>query len=53
MAILKKNYLKKKTIVTTVMSNLGLENYLNNKLGLKLVRTKVGDINVISEMEKN
>jgi phosphoglucosamine mutase len=34
------------------MSNLGLENYLN-KLGIKLVRTNVGDINVITEMKKN
>ena len=34
------------------MSNSGLENYLQNKLGIKLVRTKVGDINVIAEMKK-
>tara|TARA_B100000686_G_C16762164_1_gene959396 strand:- start:596 stop:1954 length:1359 start_codon:yes stop_codon:yes gene_type:complete len=50
---LKKNFLKKKTVVTTVMSNLGFENYLKNKLGIKLVRVKVGDINVITEMKKN
>ena len=49
---LKLNKLKKKTIVTTVMSNLGLENYLNKKLKIKLIRTKVGDINVITEMKK-
>ena len=35
------------------MSNLGLENYLKNKLGVNLIRTNVGDINVISKMQKN
>ena len=49
---LKTKQLNKKTIVTTVMSNLGLENYLK-KLGIKLVRTNVGDCNVIAEMKKN
>ena len=34
------------------MSNLGLENYLKNKLGLKLIRTDVGDFNVVAEMKK-
>ena len=57
-ALFAKNYLKnkilnKKTVVTTVMSNLGFENYLKNKLGIKLIRKNVGDINVISEMQKN
>ena len=56
-ALLAKNYLEKgllfkKTVVTTVMSNLGFENYLKNKLDIKLVRTDVGDTNVISEMIK-
>jgi len=46
------NKIKKKIIVTTVMSNLGLENYLNKELKIKLIRTKVGDINVIIEMKK-
>ena len=50
---LKKNILKKKTVVTTVMSNLGLEHYLKNDLGVKLIRTNVGDINVIGKMQKN
>ena len=50
---LKTKQLNKKTIVTTVMSNLGLENYLKNKLGVNLIRTNVGDINVISKMQKN
>ena len=56
-ALFAKHYLKskqldKKVIVATVMSNLGLENYLKN-LGIKLVRTNVGDFNVIAEMKKN
>jgi len=50
---LNKKLLKKKTVVTTVMSNLGFENYLKNKLGINLVRVDVGDINVITEMQKN
>ena len=51
--LLKHKKLKKKTVVTTVMSNLGFEYYLNKKLGIKLIRKDVGDINVISEMQKN
>jgi len=48
---------KKKTnskfpIVTTVMSNLGLQNFLLKDLGIKLKRSAVGDINVIQEMKK-
>ena len=39
-------------VVTTVMSNLGLEKYLINKLKIKLKRSSVGDINVIREMSK-
>jgi len=50
---LKNNQLRKKTVVTTVMSNLGFEKYLKDKLNIKLIRTKVGDINVVSEMQKN
>ena len=57
-ALFAKHYLKskqfdKKVIVATVMSNLGFENYLKNKLGIKLIRTNVGDFNVISEMKKS
>ena len=57
LALLTKNflnlkYLKKKVIVSTVMSNLGFENYLKQKLGIKLKRTAVGDRNVINEMNK-
>ncbi|MBI04634.1 MAG: phosphoglucosamine mutase [Pelagibacteraceae bacterium] len=52
--LLKKNISKKKYhIVTTVMSNLGFEEYLTRNLKLKLKRTEVGDINVINSMRKN
>ena len=50
---LKLKILNKKTVVTTVMSNLGFEKYLQHKLGVKLLRKNVGDINVITEMHKN
>ena len=40
-------------IVTTVMSNIGLENYILNKFKVNLKRSSVGDINVIKEMQKN
>jgi phosphoglucosamine mutase len=35
------------------MSNLGFENYLNEILDVKLIRTAVGDTNVIKEMQDN
>jgi phosphoglucosamine mutase len=38
-------------LVATVMSNLGLENYLKGK-GIELLRTKVGDRFVTDEMRK-
>ncbi len=41
--------LKKDTVVSTVMSNLGLEKYLERN-GIKLVRTKVGDRYVVGKM---
>jgi phosphoglucosamine mutase len=41
--------LKGGTVVATVMSNLGLERYLET-LGLKLLRTKVGDRYVLEAM---
>ncbi|MGB3624226.1 MAG: phosphoglucosamine mutase [Henriciella sp.] len=43
--------LSKKGVVTTVMSNLGLEKYLES-LGLKLERTKVGDRYVVERMRE-
>ncbi|NWF52682.1 MAG: phosphoglucosamine mutase [Nitrospirae bacterium] len=47
----KQGLLKKDTVVTTVMSNLGFEEYLK-KNGIKLVRTHVGDRYVVQEMIK-
>ncbi len=43
--------LKKKTLVTTVMSNMGLEAAMR-KIGVSLVRTPVGDRYVVEEMRK-
>ncbi|MFZ5905883.1 MAG: phosphoglucosamine mutase [Nitrospirota bacterium] len=41
--------LKKNTVVATVMSNIGLEKYLE-KIGVRLIRTKVGDRYVAEKM---
>ena len=41
--------LSKPGVVTTVMSNLGLENYLRSQ-GIELIRTKVGDRYVVARM---
>ncbi|HAQ36237.1 MAG TPA: phosphoglucosamine mutase, partial [Alphaproteobacteria bacterium] len=46
-----KGRLKKKSVVSTVMSNLGLEHYLESQK-LKLDRTKVGDRYVLERMRK-
>ncbi len=46
------NRLKGGGVVATVMSNLGLERYLEG-LGLKLVRTRVGDRYVVEHMRKH
>ncbi len=57
--LLCKSYLKPKNksnqhdVIITVMSNMGLEKYLTNKLKLKIKRTSVGDINVINQMKKS
>ena len=48
----KGNRLKKNTLVATVMSNLGLDLTLK-KLGIKIVRTQVGDRYVVEEMAKH
>ncbi len=47
---LRKGLLNPKTIVGTVMTNKGLELYLS-KLGIKLIRTSVGDRYVVQEMK--
>ncbi len=45
----KENCLREDTVVSTVMSNLGLEKYLSAR-GIKLQRTKVGDRFVTEKM---
>jgi len=45
----KRNKLKTNTIVTTIMTNLGIEKYLQNK-GINMIRTKVGDKYVLEKM---
>ena len=50
--MLAQNSLAKKTLVTTVMSNAGLDVAIN-AAGGKIVRTPVGDRNVIDEMLRN
>ncbi len=44
-----KGMLKKNTVVSTVMSNFGLETYLERN-NMKLIRTKVGDRYVVEKM---
>lgn len=44
--------LKKKTLVATVMSNIGLERAVS-RWGVKVLRTKVGDRYVVEEMRKH
>lgn len=46
------NRLQGNGVVSTVMSNLGLEQYLQT-LGLSLVRTSVGDRHVVEHMRKH
>ncbi len=50
--MMERNELKQKTIVATVMSNLGLERAVDGAGG-KLVRTNVGDRYVVEEMRRN
>ena len=58
-ALLCKNFIKpmnkanKFDVIITIMSNMGLEKYLTEKLKLKIKRTSVGDINVINQMKKS
>ena len=49
--LLENNTLKKPLVVATVMSNKGLEIFLE-QIGIGLVRTDVGDRNVANEMRK-
>lgn len=46
-----KGKLKDRVVVATVMSNMGLDDYLNSQ-GIRLIRTRVGDKYVIEEMKK-
>jgi phosphoglucosamine mutase len=50
--MLKDDKLAKRTLVTTVMSNIGLERAINGAGGT-VVRTQVGDRYVVEEMRKN
>ena len=50
--MLKEDRLAKRTLVTTVMSNIGLERALKAHGG-QIVRTQVGDRYVVEEMRKN
>jgi len=45
----RRRMLKKNTVVATVMSNIGLEKYLE-KNGVRLIRTRVGDRYVVEKM---
>lgn len=45
------NMLKRKYVVGTIMTNMGLEKFLNSH-GIELIRTKVGDRFIIDEMLK-
>ena len=49
--LIARNELKKKAIVATVMSNIGLERAVS-RWGVKVLRTKVGDRYVVEEMRK-
>ena len=50
--MLKEKKLRKKTLVTTVMSNLALNKLIERNNG-KVVRTQVGDRYVVQEMKEN
>ena len=49
--LLNREALKKRTLVATVMSNLGLEKAIQ-RMGARLIRTQVGDRYVVEEMRK-
>jgi len=50
--LIRRKELPKKTLVSTVMSNMGLDQALQNAGG-RVVRTRVGDRYVVEEMRKN
>src|SRR5207244_3195996 len=50
--LLERRALPKKTLVATVMSNLGLDQCIE-RAGGRVVRTRVGDRYVVEEMRKN
>jgi phosphoglucosamine mutase len=50
--LVERRELKKKTLVATVMSNIGLDRAVS-RWGVKLCRTRVGDRYVVDEMRKN
>lgn len=50
--LLKSRKLRKKTLVTTVMSNMGLDEAMKN-MGGRMLRTQVGDRYVVEAMRKN
>jgi phosphoglucosamine mutase len=50
--LIERKELRKKTLVTTVMSNLGLERAITD-MGGRLVRTAVGDRYVVDEMRRH
>ncbi|MCK4839961.1 MAG: phosphoglucosamine mutase, partial [Desulfobulbaceae bacterium] len=50
--LMARGQLKKNTLVTTVMSNLGLEIAMQN-MGGKMIRTQVGDRYVVEEMRSS
>ncbi len=49
--LLNRKALKKRTLVATVMSNLGLEKAVQ-RMGARLIRTQVGDRYVVEEMKR-
>lgn len=51
-ALMKKGQLKDNTIVGTVMTNMGLDVYLES-IGVKVIKTAVGDRYVLEEMIKD
>ncbi len=50
--LVERQELKKRTLVATVMSSLGLDRAVD-RFGVKVARTKVGDRYVVEEMRKN